>query len=562
MIQRVLKHLIIEACVESGVKEPVAHLEYPEDLANGDFSTNVAMAYAKSLGVAPKELAEKIAASILAKHSPYIQDIKIAGPGFLNFYLTGTHFNTELSRAATEERFANSTFYNGKKILVEHSSPNLFKPFHIGHVMNNAIGESVSRLAKASGADVTVISYPSDVSLGIGKAVWAMLEDGKEKWESLQTESEQLAYLGECYVSGTQALEADKTLLPRIQEITKHLYEKTESPELDAYEKGKKINLDYFIKMTEKLGSHFDAFIYESEAGKEGQNIVRENVGKVFEESEGAVIYAGEKDGLHTRVFINKEGYPTYEAKDVGLMSLKFSRYNPDVSLFVTDHQQKDYFKVVVTAAGKVNPVWKEKTTHLTHGRMSFKGQKMSSRLGGVPIASDILDVIVSEVSEKSAKLSETEKESVALAALKFAILRAGLGKNINFDPDTSLSFEGDSGPYVQYTAIRAQSVLAKAKEMLKAKPVVDPHAAKTPLAVYISRFPEVVELAIKSWEPHHVAIYLLSVAQSFNSWYAVSKIVDEKNAHIAHELALVQATHNVLKKGLDLLGIPLPEKM
>jgi arginyl-tRNA synthetase len=428
--------------------------------------------------------------------------------------------------------------------------------------MNNAIGESVSRLAKASGADVTVISYPSDVSLGIGKAVWAMLEDGKEKWESLQTESEQLAYLGECYVNGTQALEADKTLLPRIQEITKHLYEKTESSELDAYEKGKKINLDYFIKMTEKLGSHFDAFIYESEAGKEGQNIVRENVGKVFEESEGAVIYAGEKDGLHTRVFINKEGYPTYEAKDVGLMSLKFSRYNPDVSLFVTDHQQKDYFKVVVTAAGKVNPVWKEKTTHLTHGRMSFKGQKMSSRLGGVPIASDILDVIVSEVSEKSAKLSETEKESVALAALKFAILRAGLGKNINFDPDTSLSFEGDSGPYVQYTAIRAQSVLAKAKEVLKAKPVVDPHAAKTPLAVYISRFPEVVELAIKSWEPHHVAIYLLSVAQAFNSWYATSKIVDEKNTHIAHELALVQATHNVLKKGLDLLGIPLPEKM
>ena len=565
MITEALRTYVMQALSALGIDDTNVHLEHPEDAINGDYSTNVAMAHAKTLGVSPKELAEKIIAELLKNKSQYVEEIKVAGPGFINFYLTPSYFNTELLRIISEKDYGASDIYKGKKILIEHSSPNLFKPFHIGHVMNNAIGESVSRLAKYSGADVTVISYPSDVSLGIGKAVWALMQDGKEKLEQFKTESEQLAYLGDCYVRGTKALEDDPTLLPVVQDITKKIYEHIPSPELDLYEIGKKINLDYFTMITAKLGSHFDNYIYESEAGEEGKKIVEENVGKVFEKSDGAVIYAGEQDGLHTRVFINKEGYPTYEAKDVGLLSLKFKRYSPDLSLFVTDHQQAEYFKVVVSAAGKINPMWKDRTTHLTHGRMSFKGQKMSSRLGGVPIAGDILEVLLSEVAEYTKDRTNVDTgenaEAVAIAALKFSILRAGLGKNINFDPDTSLSFEGDSGPYLQYTAVRAGSILSKA-EALGALPVINPAAPRTLLSRELARFSEVVAHAITSWEPHHLTTYLLSVAQAFNSWYATTRIVEKDNPEMPHHLALTKATSDVIEKGLYLLGIQVPEKM
>src|SRR5690606_8110556 len=208
--------------------------------------------------------------------------------------------------------------------------------------------------------------------------------------------------------------------------------------------------------------------IFESEAGKIGKEIVLENIPKVYTKSNDAVIYEGEQDGLHTRVFINKDGNPTYEAKDTGLLKLKFDRYNPDQSIFVTDSEQAPYFKVVITAAGKINPQWEEKTIHATHGRMQFKGQKMSSRLGNTPLVSDIINTVNEEVIEKSGdrKLSPEQTDMISIAAIKYAVLRTQAGKNINFDPDTSLSFEGDSGPYLQYTYARIQSILNKGMGM------------------------------------------------------------------------------------------------
>ena len=369
-----LKELIKEALKNLGIEAGVISLEHPGDLKMGDYSTNVAMALAKITKSNPKELAEKIAEALRQAQgqSDFIQNIE-AKNGFINFYLSSSYYFNKTKQILEQgEDYGRSEIHKGKKILVEHSSPNLFKPFHIGHVMNNTIGESINRFARFSGAEVETISYPSDVSLGIGKAVWAFMDGGVEKLNEFKTEEEKLNYLGNCYVVGTKAMEENPSLEPRIREITKIIYEHIDSPEYEAYKIGKEINLSYFKNITKSLGSNFDDFIYESEAGKEGEKLVRENTGKIFEESEGAVVYKGEQDGLHTRVFINKEGYPTYEAKDVGLLSLKFSRYNPDLSIFVTDHEQSEYFKVVVTAAGKINSTWKEKTIHRTHGRMSF----------------------------------------------------------------------------------------------------------------------------------------------------------------------------------------------
>lgn len=569
-----IKNLVNTAVLELGLAPVDFAVEHPGIMAHGDYATNVAMILAKQAGTNPKVLAEQIAEALRSlpfdkgeDGRGYVSEISVAGAGFINFKLTPQYFNSVLQNIVSDKpvyEFAN--LYAGKNILVEHSSPNLFKPFHIGHVMNNTIGEAITRLARASGADVNVISYPSDVSLGIAKAVYILLQDGLAKLDSFKTDYEKLAYLGECYVRGTKAYDDEEGIQQKVREIVKCLYDHVDGPELQAYELGKQINLEYFKNIVARLGTKFDDYIFESEAGVEGKQIVLQNTPTVFTESEGATIYEGEQDGLHTRVFINSEGFPTYEAKDIGLMSLKFKRYNPDISIFITDHEQTNYFTVVSTAAGKINPIWQNKTVHRTHGRMSFKGQKMSSRLGGVPLAVDLLNAVTDEVVEKAPDLATNGgADQIAISAIKFSILRAKAGSNINFDPETSLSFEGDSGPYLQYTAVRAGSLLAKAKDLgmlPKINENINDEYFTTDVEKYLNMFDEVVMQSINEWAPHYIATYLLELAHSFNTWYAGTKIVDTENVNAPQQLTIVLAVQKTLIQGLQILGIETPDRM
>lgn len=561
MFIHILHDEIKKALNNLGAEEVNFSIEHPTVNTHGDFATNAALVASKGLGKNPKSFAEELVEQLKKQSISEISHMEIAGPGFINFFLKDEVFHKEMSEV--DDSYGKSNLWEGKKILIEHSSPNLFKPFHIGHLMNNTVGESIVRLAKYSGANVSAISYPSDVSLGIGKALYVVLKNGIEKVNSLNTISEKLAYLGECYASGNALYEDDPTVRDEIKNITEDLFDLKEGKVLEAYKICKDINLAYFIDIAGRLGSTFDSYIFESEAGIVGEKIVRENIGKIYKESDGAVIYEGEQDGLHTRVFINKEGRPTYESKDTGLLSIKFERYNPDLSIFVTDHEQQPYFEVVASAAGKINPRWKNSTIHRTHGRMTFKGQKMSSRLGGVPLASDIVDALDEEVKEKAKNLSREDVDTVAISAIKFVILKTAAGKNINFDPETSLSFEGDSGPYLQYTAVRARSVLQKAEQegYLPKAGVVESCPA-TMVEKTIARFPEVVETSIKEWAPHHIASYLLSLAQSYNSWYGNTKLIDINNKNMQHNLFITKAVSDIIEKGLWLLGISTPNKM
>ncbi len=565
-IKQKIRVLVNEALKELDLGMPEFSVEHPGIMAHGDYATNVALVLVKQASTNPKDLAEKIVEILNKNKIDEIESISVAGAGFINFKLTPQYFNSVLQNIVSENtKYDFANIYNGKKILVEHSSPNLFKPFHIGHVMNNTIGEAITRLARASGASVNVISYPSDVSLGIAKAVYVLLQDGLSKLDSFNTDYEKLAYLGECYVQGTKAYDEDEAVQKRVREIVKCLYNYIDGPELQAYELGKQINLEYFKNTVARLGTKFDDYIFESEAGVEGKQIVLDNTPNIFTESDNAVIYEGERDGLHTRVFINSEGFPTYEAKDIGLMSLKFKRYNPDLSIFITDHEQTNYFEVVSNAAGKINPIWQNQTVHRTHGRMSFKGQKMSSRLGGVPLAVDLLNAVTEEVIEKAPDMAAgNAADQIAISAIKFSILRAKAGSNINFDPDTSLSFEGDSGPYLQYTAVRAGSLLQKAEKLnlLPKAGIVNEGYTTTDVEKYLNMFDEVVAQSINEWAPHYLAIYLLELAHSFNTWYAGTKIVDVDNLNAPQQLAVVLAVRKTLIEGLDMLGIQTPDKM
>ncbi|MEI8224032.1 MAG: arginine--tRNA ligase [bacterium] len=556
-ITQTLNQAITIALANLGISGVVFTLEHPTELIHGDFACNAALVAAKQVGKNPRTLADDIKIELEKLEIPEIDSVVIAGPGFINITLSKKFFvNLNHQIGETGNTFGKTTIHAGKKVLVEHSSPNLFKPFHIGHMMNNAIGESLVRLMQFSGAEVATMSFPSDISLGVAKAIFIFLEKKPE----ITIES-----LGDAYVEGTKRYEEDESVHARVKEIADNLYGNVDSPELSVFTTCKHFNINYFESIVGKLGSHFDSYIYESEAGIVGKDLILKNTPGIFTESQGAIVYIPDesKKGLNTAVFINSQGNPTYEAKDIGLLDLKFERVHPDLSLFVTDHEQIPHFKIVLDAAEKINKNWVDKSVHVPHGRMTFKGQKMSSRLGGVPLAVEMIEDVAIEAKAR-AKDPEQVKlaESIAIAAIKFAILRAKPGQNINFDPETSLSFEGDSGPYLQYTHARISSVIEKAGEQ-QLMPQYSEGESIVDVERMVAQFETVVANAISEYAPQYVVTYLLELARSFNSFYASNKIIDSEHVEQSqHRLAIAQNVQQVIKNGLHLLAITAPNRM
>ena len=578
-VRHVLTHIISSALAEIDIEHDAhtIHLEHPAELAHGDYATNVAMQFAKKVGTSPRELGEKIADAVNNVEYEIIDEVSVAGPGFINITLSDTFFHTYTTSLQNQswERIGDTQLHKGKRVIVEHTSPNLFKPFHVGHAMTNAIGESMTRIMKSSGADVIVLSYPSDVSLGIAKALYALIKKGgMEALDNVADNPEAAMDLfGECYVEGTKVYDESPDDALMIRGLVRDLYNGVENEAYAMYEKAKALNLDYFYMMTKRLGSQFDGFIFESEAAVRGKEIVEEHIGEdgIFRESKGAVIYPGEQYGLHTRVFINAEGNPTYEGKDIGLIALKHDRYHPDISVIVTDHEQGPYFKVMSHAAGKINQEWQNAFVHVTHGRMAWKGEKMSSRLGNVMRASELLETIGSEAKARLEAspydTSESLVDQIAIAALRFTILRVQAGKNLDFDPDRAISFQGDSGPYLQYSHARMRSLLQNAESMNISHNagMAKPNNWQTiEVEHLLPRFIEVVEKSQRSYESHHIIAYLLELVHAFNRWYSSGEVFlnNETPEISSYRMLITENTQKILKKGLYLLGIDAPERM
>ena len=572
-IKKDLEKIIKEALVDLGIEADEIHLEHPADLSMGDYSTNVAMIYANKVGQNPRELAEKITEKINLERGvlSWVEKVEVAGPGFINFFLTKKFFTNEIAEILNKgDKFGENDLLKGKKVVVEHSSPNLFKKFHIGHMANNSIGESVSRIIKSFGADVTNISYPSDVGLGIAQAIWAIKEKGTDVLFSDATLEEKIDFLGKAYSHGKQIYKVNEEMQKEVGVINKQVYEKSNDEINKIYNAGKEVTLKYFENIIERLGSKFDDYIFEGEVASVGKDLVEENLGAVFEESNHALVFKGEEYGLHTRVFVNSSGLPIYEAKDLGLMKVKFDRYNPDISIFVTDHEQGEYMKVVLKAAELINPIWSERTKHLLHGRLRFPHGRLSSREGGALTANDLLDQVKEVVlekmnqSERGVENKEDVAEKMAVGAIKYFILKTSAGKNIVFDLESALSIEGNSAPYLQYTYARALSVANKAKteNIPTWTSDVQVEGEISVLEKMVYKFPEVVERAGKDYEPHHICVYLFDLAQAFNNYYSHNQIVNKEDESSAYKVALTEATAQVIKKGLYLLGIESPERI
>ncbi len=564
-IETQLKTLIRSALSSMGVEASEVPLERPAVLSHGDFSTNVAMAFAKQVGKNPRALAEELVAHMKNAANPLVHAIEIAGPGFINFRLSEAYFVNALTEAlALGETFGANDTLTGKKVVVEYTDPNPFKEFHIGHLMSNTIGEALSRLIEASGAETKRACYQGDVGLHVAKAMWGLVHAPTPITDLTASE------LGKAYARGAQAYD-DPAAKEEIIILNKKVYAAADTEINALYERGRATSLAAFEILYRRLGTNhgdgtaFNFYFFESKTGVFGKELVLAHP-NIFEHSDGAIVYKGdEAKGLHTRVFVNKEGLPTYEAKELGLAKIKYDTYPYDISVVVTGNEVNDYFAVLLDAMARVFPDLAAKTKHIGHGMLRLPTGKMSSRTGDVITAEALLEETKEKARGKitneefSPEERESVAEAVAVGAIKYAILRQASGKDIIFDFEQSLSFEGDSGPYLQYTLARTRSLLVKAAGRPQ-----DPttHSGLVPsLHKHLLRFPEVVLRAEQERAPHMVATYLVELAREFNAFYG-NTVVLNGSADEPYKLALVALTSGVLARGLTLLGIPTPDRM
>lgn len=556
-----LATLVQDAITQAGYKyDGEIVLEYPADMSMGDFATPVAMKLGKQLGQNPREVAVQIIKSIGGELPSNVINVQAAGPGYINFTLSDW-FWTNLKQEILEQKddWGKNDTLAGQTYLVEHSSPNLFKPFHVGHLVNNFVGASIERIVAVSGATTHTVSFPSDVSPGIAKAVWGLMDMGLDNEFTIEQ-------VGEAYAHGSTAYKEDEVAKARIDEINVEIYQAADTRAYKIYQEGRALSLDYFQNITARLGSSFEQLFPESECEVAGKEIVQNNLGSVFKESDGAIIFEGSKYGLFDNVFVNSQGYGTYLAKDIGLLSKKFAAYDFNCSLTVTDIEQKQHFQLLKKAAEQIEPQWSDKSTYIHHGRLSLTSGKISSRGGGVPLALDLLDEVKARVLAKMQDriISDPARtaERVAQAALKYAIVRSATGKNIVFDFERDLSFEGTSGPYIQYAYVRAMSALRDARALLSGDEATT-RVGETPnLERLLARYPDAVQRALSDYSPHHIAHYAYELAQEFNSFYAQTKIADAANPDLAANIALVEAVAQTLHNALYLLGIDTVEEM
>ncbi len=535
-------------------------VERPKDVTHGDWTTQVAFLLAKPLKKAPYDIAQELAGAMTKGEE--IAEIVAQKPGYINIVVSQQYRMRALAAILEQkEAYGKNTLLAGKRVMVEYTQPNPFKPFHIGHLMSNTIGESVSRIIAFCGAKTVRANYQGDVGPHVAKALWGL--------QKLGYAPDDVEKIGEAYAYGHKMSEEDETAKQEINAINAAVYNRDDATLMEAYEKGRTVTLAQFEKIYEMLGTHFDRYYFESQTWEKGVEIVRGHIGDIFTESDGAIVFEGEQYGLHTRVFITAQGLPTYETKEIGLAFLKNETCPCNTYVVTTAVEQAEYFAVVKKVLSLLDPMFEDALVHVPHGMMQLTTGKMSSRTGNVitgeSLLHDAVEVARAKISERVAGAADNRRitDMVAVGGVKFDILKQRAGKNIAYDAHKALSFDGDSGPYIQYTYARCMSVMAKARacgldgsfDLYDDESVV--------IARNLVRFGEVVEKACHEYAPHYIAQYVLELAHAYNTFYAHHVIVDEKQPSASqYRIALTQATAHVIKNSMNLLGIRVPEEM
>lgn len=553
MIRHEIFTLLQNGLKKSGVKTDKINLEHPTNLKHGDYSTNIALMSAKQLGKQPLEIAEKIKNSLPANE--IVAKITVVKPGFINFFLSDKALLQELENINKDKKEKSPP---EKTILLEYGQPNTHKTPHIGHLFSYIFGESLARILESQGNKLIRANYQGDVGPHVAKCLYV----AQKKWEQMKDRplKEKIDWLQKCYQEGSKLYEQDKKIQTEIDKLNQTIYH--HDPAINkAWTETRRWSLDFFKHFEQLLGIKYDKYYFESEIADRGKEIVTKFVGKIFRESEGAIIFPGEKYGLHTRVFITKFGMPTYEAKDIGLNEAK-KQLSFDFSIVTTANEQNAYYKVVTKASELIFPELTGKLKHLGFGLIQLKTGKMSSRTGEIVDAFSLVDLTIKEIA-KNYKLGAGIAEKIALAAIRYSFLKSDAYKNILFDLQKSITKEGDSGPYLLYTYVRTQSILSKSGKFefspLKAPPQ-NPEEKNILKLIY--QFPEVTGRASQYYSPHLLTTYLFQLSQAFNFFYQKHPVLKANGETKNFRLALTSAVGKILKDGLYLLGIETVSKM
>ena len=585
------------------VEAEINLVEAPKD-TGADFATNIAMNLAKNLKKNPMQIAEEVRGKALeldVADERGISEIEIAKPGFINIKLSDDFYKLELEKY--QKNFLENISQNEylkKTVICEFSDPNPFKILHVGHLYTSMVGDAISRIVEFAGGNVVRANFGGDVGLHVAKNMYALLQH-KDEINDLMTTTEKAELLSKTYVEGATAYEEDEVAKEKIVEINKKIYRIAEAGdsivaelegliERDAsratldelelakvYFWGRKASYQYFKDFYKKIGVKFDRYYPESTVAVKGLEMVTKGLGDgVYEESDGAIVFKGEKYGLHTRVFINKNGLPTYEAKDVGLIFTKWEDYHFDKSIIITGNDIIDYMKVVLKSVEQYAPELSKRTLHLTHGQVKLPGrEKMSSRKGNFLKAVDVIELIREELIKVQEELSQNKGEPnpeevdlrILLGAIRYAFLKYKVGGDIVFDVKESVSMTGNSGPYLQYSAVRAQKVLGKILESQVEKTNKKVEQKEWTLVVVeknlikkIMQYKNVLGEVVGELSPSKLCTYLYEIAQDFSRFYENVQVVGSE--YEVERGAIVLAYLKVLTHGLSILGIEIPEKM
>ena len=514
----------------------------------GDIATNVAMQLAGRLHESPREIAETIARELRTNDA--FLDAVVAGPGFINITLGATSL-LDMTRQESP------LFRAGQTIVIETNNPNPFKAMHIGHAFNAILGDTIANLLAVSGGQVYRVSYHGDVGLHVGKSMYALLRyaDGDfTKIESIP-KIDRNTFMSKMYAEGSKAYKEDETAQSEINDLAEQSFEPTSGLYIQIYDLCKAWSFEQIDHLVARLGNQPTVYRFlESDADHRGVEVVKRNVPKVFQESSGALIFEGSKYGAFDNVFVASNGRGLYAARDLGLMLLKNEQFHPDKSYIVTAEEQRDYFKGVIAAAGLVWPDRKDVTVNISTGTVKLTTGKMSSRDGDVIEIAWLFDQFTAAIAERG---GEPTDEIIA-GALRYQFLKVKIGGDVVFDVDEAVSLTGNTGSYLQYAHARARRILEKSGASF-VMPITlrDEDYA---LVRKLGEYAEIVELATRQLEPHHICNYLFELAQEFNRYYEKNQVIGSE--YEQHRLGLVGLYADILQAGLAILGIHAPSRM
>ena len=557
-----IKSLWPEAEGLPGAEDIKGLLAVPPDPALGDYAFPC-FRLAKPLRTPPPKIAEAVCAAWTHEDVASVQAVN----GYMNFFLNRANFAAQTMAAlqAQGDRFGSSDIGKGKTVCLDYSSINIAKRFHIGHLSTTMIGHSLKRIFDFLGYETVGINHLGDWGTQFGKMICAYKKWGRKE----DVEARGIDAMTELYVRFHQEAEKD----PALEDEGRAWFKKIEDNDPEAMEIFrwfKEVTLKDAAKVYDKLGVSFDSYAGESFYNDKMEPVIQELREKgLLTESQGAQVVDLSDDNMPPCLILKSDGATIYATRDLAAAVYRQDTYHFDKCLYVVAYQQDLHFRQVFRVLEKMGYPWAKGCVHVAFGMISFEGEALSTRKGNVVLLEDLLDQAVEKareiIEEKSPNLENKDEvaRQVGIGAVVYTDLSNNRIKDIDFRWDRALNFDGESGPYVQYTHARCCSLLRKA-EGITVEPdwsaLTDDEAQA--LLRLLSRFPDVVLDAADKYEPSMITRAVTDIAQAFNKYYYEHRILDGEPAQAAARVALADATRQVIRTGLYLIGIEAPERM